>query len=132
MKRVLLIAGVVVAAGLGVWFFLHARQNGQDAGRYKTVVVDRGDVAMTVTATGTISAVTTVQVGSQVSGIIAALYAAFNPPASPSRPPSRLSIIKNCPPWTKPMRLPIAISWFGVTRRAERFAITRAGRAASR
>ena len=82
MKRVLLIAGMVVLAGLGAWYLLHARQNGQDAGKYKTVVVDRGDVAMTVTATGTISAVTTVQVGSQVSGIIAALYADFNTPVS--------------------------------------------------
>ena len=33
---------------------------------------------MTVTATGTLSAVTTVQVGSQVSGVIARLYADFN------------------------------------------------------
>jgi HlyD family secretion protein len=40
--------------------------------------VDRGDVTLTVTATGAISAVTTVQVGSQVSGIIARLYADFN------------------------------------------------------
>ena len=40
--------------------------------------VDRGDITMTVTATGTLSAVTTVQVGSQVSGVIARLYADFN------------------------------------------------------
>ncbi len=33
---------------------------------------------MTVTATGTVSAVTTVQIGSQVSGVIARLYANFN------------------------------------------------------
>jgi len=46
--------------------------------KYRTVKVDRGDVTMTVAATGTISAVTTVQVGSQVSGIIAKLYADFN------------------------------------------------------
>ena len=35
-------------------------------------------ITMTVTATGTLSAVTTVQVGSQVSGVIARLYADFN------------------------------------------------------
>src|SRR4029077_21090192 len=33
---------------------------------------------MTATATGTLSAVTTVQIGSQVSGVIAALHADFN------------------------------------------------------
>ncbi|HWC65745.1 MAG TPA: efflux RND transporter periplasmic adaptor subunit, partial [Thermoanaerobaculia bacterium] len=46
--------------------------------KYRTTKIDRGDVTMTVAATGAISAVTTVQVGSQVSGIIAKLYADFN------------------------------------------------------
>ncbi len=46
--------------------------------QYKTEKVDRGNITMTVTATGTLSAVTTVQVGSQVSGVIARLYADFN------------------------------------------------------
>jgi HlyD family secretion protein len=46
--------------------------------KYKTEPVTRGAVTMTVTATGTLSAVTTVQVGSQVSGVIARLYADFN------------------------------------------------------
>lgn len=46
--------------------------------QFRTEKVDRGDVTMTVTATGTLSAVTTVQVGSQVSGVIARLYADFN------------------------------------------------------
>jgi HlyD family secretion protein len=46
--------------------------------QYRTEKVDRGTVTMTVTATGTLSAVTTVQVGSQVSGVIAQLYADFN------------------------------------------------------
>jgi HlyD family secretion protein len=46
--------------------------------QYRTEKVDRGNITMTVTATGTLSAVTTVQVGSQVSGVIARLYADFN------------------------------------------------------
>jgi HlyD family secretion protein len=46
--------------------------------QYKTEKVDRGRITMTVTATGTLSAVTTVQVGSQVSGVISRLYADFN------------------------------------------------------
>jgi HlyD family secretion protein len=46
--------------------------------QYRTEKVDRGTITMTVTATGTLSAVTTVQVGSQVSGVIARLYADFN------------------------------------------------------
>jgi HlyD family secretion protein len=46
--------------------------------QYKTEKVDRGTVTTTVTATGTLSAVTSVQVGSQVSGVISHLYADFN------------------------------------------------------
>ena len=51
---------------------------GKKEEQYKTEKVDRGNVTMTVTATGTVSAVTTVQIGSQVSGVIAQLYADFN------------------------------------------------------
>jgi HlyD family secretion protein len=46
--------------------------------QYRTEKVDRGAITMTVTATGSLSAVTTVLVGSQVSGVIARLYADFN------------------------------------------------------
>jgi HlyD family secretion protein len=57
---------------------LACKGGGKDDAQYKTEKVDRGDVVMSVTATGTLSAVTTVQVGSQVSGVIARLYADFN------------------------------------------------------
>src|SRR5262249_52659827 len=46
--------------------------------RYQTVPVDRGDVVDMVGATGALQAVTTVQVGSQVSGSILWLGADFN------------------------------------------------------
>jgi HlyD family secretion protein len=57
---------------------LSCKGKGKKDDQYKTEKVDRGDVTMTVTATGTLSAVTTVQIGSQVSGVIARLYADFN------------------------------------------------------
>jgi HlyD family secretion protein len=57
---------------------LACKGRGKKADQYKTEKVDRGTVTMTVTATGTLSAVTTVQVGSQVSGVIASLSADFN------------------------------------------------------
>ena len=43
-----------------------------------TSPVQRDDIRVTVTATGTLKAVTMVEVGTQVSGTIAALYADFN------------------------------------------------------
>ncbi|MEA2490287.1 MAG: HlyD family secretion protein [Acidobacteriota bacterium] len=52
--------------------------SGSKDNQYKTEKAERGTVTMTVTATGTLSAVTTVQVGSQVSGVIFRLYADFN------------------------------------------------------
>jgi HlyD family secretion protein len=64
------VVAIVLALGAGC----HKSQ----AGKYRTVKVDRGDITMSVSATGTLSAVKTVQVGSQVSGIIAKLYADFN------------------------------------------------------
>jgi HlyD family secretion protein len=76
-RRWLVSAIVVVVVALVALFFL--RRGKDDGGeKYRTEVVDNGNVAQTVSATGTLSAVTTVQVGSQVSGIIAALHADFN------------------------------------------------------
>ena len=63
---------IIVAAGLYFW-------GGDSAtAQYLTARVDRGNLRNTVTATGALQAVTTVQVGSQASGSIAALYADFN------------------------------------------------------
>jgi HlyD family secretion protein len=59
------------------WLVL-ACTTGKKNDQYKVERVDRGAITMTVTATGTLSAVTTVQVGSQVSGLIARLFVDFN------------------------------------------------------
>lgn len=67
---------LAAASAAGYWYWSRERRDGEE--RYRAEVVDRGDVKMTVTATGSISAVITVQVGSQVSGIISSLYADFN------------------------------------------------------
>jgi len=49
-----------------------------DTPSYRTEPVSRGDIQQAVTATGTVNAVTTVLVGTQVSGTIKNLYADFN------------------------------------------------------
>lgn len=49
-----------------------------DGPSFRTEPVKRGDVQQSVTATGTVNPVTTVQVGTQVSGTIKVLYADFN------------------------------------------------------
>jgi HlyD family secretion protein len=75
-KKTIFVVLAALAVIFGGWALLHRRPAKE--GKYRTGKVDRGDVTMTVSATGSISAVTTVQVGSQVSGIIAKLYADFN------------------------------------------------------
>jgi HlyD family secretion protein len=72
-----IVAGIGVAVVVLAVAVVRSNRKKQES-RYRTETVDRGDITMTVTATGTLSAVTTVQVGSQVSGIIAKLYADFN------------------------------------------------------
>jgi HlyD family secretion protein len=68
----LLAVPVLLAAG---FFVLRGRG---EATQYTFGTVDRGDVVEVVGATGTLEAVTTVQIGSQVSGTIQSLYADFN------------------------------------------------------
>ena len=75
LKRHWLIASLVVVA-LAV--FAAFRFKGSEQPKYFTAKVDRGNISQVVEATGTINAVTTVQVGSQVSGTISSLNADFN------------------------------------------------------
>ncbi|HBR18517.1 MAG: efflux transporter periplasmic adaptor subunit [Deltaproteobacteria bacterium RIFCSPLOWO2_12_FULL_43_16] len=76
MKKIIIFVAALSVAGLAAWFFLW-RENNQTV-KYKTVKVERGAIESSVSATGTLNAVVTVQVGSQVSGTIKELYADFN------------------------------------------------------
>jgi HlyD family secretion protein len=76
-RRFLVIA-IVVVVGVLIGLFFLRRGKSQGGDPYRTEAVSQGNISATVNATGTLSAVTTVQVGSQVSGIIAKLYADFN------------------------------------------------------
>jgi HlyD family secretion protein len=68
------IVAIVGAAGAFAW----TRATRRAPTEYETVTVDRGRIIARVTATGTLSALVTVQVGSQVSGRIAQLFADYN------------------------------------------------------
>ena len=67
-------AAVTLLAVAGYYFW----GNQSSAPQYMTARVERGNLRNTVTATGTLQAVTTVQVGSQASGTLSALNADFN------------------------------------------------------
>jgi HlyD family secretion protein len=75
-KKILIIIAVLVVLGIAAWFFFLRGENVKY--EWKTAKVEKGDITMTVTATGTLNAVTTVQVGTQVSGIINKILVDFN------------------------------------------------------
>jgi HlyD family secretion protein len=74
LHRALLVAPPVALVLLASYWTFGNRQ----ALQYYMAKVEKGDIAQVVQATGTINAVTTVQVGSQVSGNIAQILADFN------------------------------------------------------
>lgn len=77
MKKKLIIGGAVVLLALAVLplFFGKSKMGGI---RLETAQVERGTIANSVTATGTVEPVTEVDVGTQVSGIIDKLYVDYN------------------------------------------------------
>src|SRR6185295_11013313 len=74
-KLITIIILLAVVGSAGGWYYM--RKNTKEP-EVRTAQVSRGDVVKVVQATGTLEAVTTVQVGTQVGGIIQNLYADFN------------------------------------------------------
>lgn len=75
-NRVWLIGGVIVVLAAVFWFW----SNRAAPVEYQTATIERGDITTSISASGKIQAVNTVEVGSQVSGQLIALYADFNTP----------------------------------------------------
>ena len=76
MKKLILIVLVLVAAGVGAGVYTMRRN--QPEPTVTTQQLSRGDIVDTVGATGTLEAVETVDVGTQVSGVVQQLFADFN------------------------------------------------------
>ncbi len=77
MRRVVLIAAVLVV-GLAIAGYVFFNGERKVPVRYRTAMIERGSIISLVTATGTINPVVSVQVGTQVSGMIKSLHADFN------------------------------------------------------
>jgi HlyD family secretion protein len=78
LAKVLVPAALVAAAG-AAWYWYSGTAAGPET-RYRLARVERGPLAAVVVASGTLNAVTTVQVGSQISGQIQEIHADFNTP----------------------------------------------------
>ena len=75
-KKVWIAVGAV--AVIAIIFWLLAGGKKEEKVEFETAKVERGDIKTSITATGTIEPVTSVTVGTQVSGIVAKLYVDYN------------------------------------------------------
>jgi HlyD family secretion protein len=77
LKSAIALAALAVVAGLYAWY---GSGNGGGQPQYRLAKVERGPLTAVVIASGTLNAVTTVQVGSQISGQVKEIFADFNSP----------------------------------------------------
>jgi HlyD family secretion protein len=77
-KKRLIIIGVVTVVAIAILLALKPFAKKETATSFETVKVEKGNISNTVTATGTIQALKTVNVGTQVSGILQHVYVDFN------------------------------------------------------
>lgn len=76
LRRIGTIAAVCAIAIAALWWWQQRKPDAE--GGYRTVEVERGDIRVAISATGTLSAISTVTVGSQVSGQVTDVLADFN------------------------------------------------------
>jgi HlyD family secretion protein len=77
LKRLFILLVLAAAIGGGGWYYLKQRA-GATSVQFRTASVARGDITQEVMANGSLNAVTNVQVGSQVSGIIEKINVDYN------------------------------------------------------
>ena len=68
---------LLALVALCAWWYL-GRGEADDAGGYRTGAVERGEIRTAISATGTLSATATIEVGTQVSGILQSVEVDFN------------------------------------------------------
>lgn len=73
----LIVTALIAAAGGGYYYYQRTR-NAEQPPAYNTTTIARGSIKQVVTATGQLDAVLSVDVGSQISGLIVKLHADFN------------------------------------------------------
>lgn len=74
-KKVFIISGIAILVIVTVVVIALSIQNKT---KFKTVKVQRGEIVQRVTATGNVNPVTTIIIGTRVSGTVVALYADYN------------------------------------------------------
>ncbi len=77
LRKLGIAAAIAALVAIG-WYAWHKRADADAAGGYRTEAVQRGDIRVAISATGTLSAISTVTVGSQISGQVTEVRVDFN------------------------------------------------------
>lgn len=94
-KWVIIIVLVVVAFGVGAWFWWrHVEQAKNQVPPYTTEVLHRGDISLTITATGNLVPTNEVTVGSELSGTTLEVYVDINDRVTKGQPLAKLGTSK--------------------------------------
>jgi HlyD family secretion protein len=90
-KKRYYVIGIVLLIGLGLWYFIGQRSqaNGQGTS-FKTQEIKRGEIRLTVTATGNLEPTNEVSVGSELSGTTVEVYVDTNDVVTKDQPLARL------------------------------------------
>jgi HlyD family secretion protein len=78
MKKKILVFSSLVVVALAIIFFLFFNNSNADTNKFTFAKITRGDLSTTITSTGTLQAVSTVEVGTQVSGRIDKIFVDYN------------------------------------------------------
>lgn len=79
LPKLIVILAIIAAAGAGAWYYYKTRNTPKPV-EYSTTTLSRGDVVQTVTATGQLAPLVSVDVSSQISGLVKELYVDYNTP----------------------------------------------------
>jgi HlyD family secretion protein len=94
-KRNLILLLVVLALGGGAWFWWSRVEKAKNqAPAYVTEILKRGEISLTVTATGNLAPTTEVTVGSELSGTTLEVYVDFNDRVTKGKPLAKLDTSK--------------------------------------
>ncbi|MGH8027341.1 MAG: efflux RND transporter periplasmic adaptor subunit [Pseudoxanthomonas sp.] len=77
VSRIVLAVAALALLGAGWWYWSN-RESKAAEGAFRTTPVERGDIRVAISATGTLSAISTVTVGSQISGQVTDVLVDFN------------------------------------------------------
>ena len=79
LLRIVAAVAVLALVGAGIWYWQGRRASARE-GAFRTAAVERGNIRVAISSTGTLSATSTVTVGSQISGQVTEILVDFNDP----------------------------------------------------